>query len=170
MGKQNYRDLVVWQRAIDLVPDVYSLLKKFPKEETFALSGQIRRAVVSVPANIAEGQSREHKKEFFHHLAIAKGSLAELDTLFIVAERLGYLTQKELSVLQEQIVTIRRPLSGLAKSIALANRPPRTQNPERRRGSTARRSGGRTPSKTEERHTRTVRASPSTASMRGSEA
>ena len=132
MGKQNYRDLVVWQRAIDLVPDVYSLLKKFPKEEMFALSGQIRRAVVSVPANTAEGQAREHRKEFFHHLAIAKGSLAELDTLFIVAERLGYLTQKELFVLQEQIVTIRRPLSGLAKSVALASRAPRTQNPEPR--------------------------------------
>ena len=86
--KNNYRDLVVWQRAIDLVPEVYQLVKKLPKEETYALGDQLRRAVVSIPANAAEGQARQHHKEFLQHLSIAKGSLAELHTLLTVAQKL----------------------------------------------------------------------------------
>ena len=76
--KADYTELVVWQRAMALVPDVYTLLKAFPQEETYALADQIRRAVVSIPANIAEGQARQHRKEFIQHLSIAKGRLAEL--------------------------------------------------------------------------------------------
>jgi len=118
MDKSSYRDLIVWQKAIDLVPSVYVTLRSFPVEENFALSQQIRRAVVSVSANIAEGQARSHRKEFVQHLAIAKGSLAELDTLLIVAERLGYVTEDELSGLEDRIADIRRPLAALMKSVA----------------------------------------------------
>lgn len=112
-GARSYRDLVVWQRAMELVPTVYELLKGFPKEETYALADHVRRAVVSIPANLAEGQARQHPKEFLQHLAIAKGSLAELSTLLVVAERLGYVTATQLEAVEEDLASIGRPLSGL---------------------------------------------------------
>ncbi len=113
MQKKNYKQLVVWKRAMDLVPEVYALLKAFPKEETYALADQIRRAVVSIPANIAEGQARQHNKEFLQHLAIAKGSLAELHTLLIIAGRLGYISRTTLDRIEQELNQIARPLSGL---------------------------------------------------------
>jgi four helix bundle protein len=109
----NYRDLRIWQQAINLAPAVYELLKKFPKEENYALAGQIRRAAVSVPANIAEGQARQHTKEFLQHLCIAKGSIAELDTLLIVAEKLGYLKRQDLEEVEAKMIDLRMPLQGL---------------------------------------------------------
>lgn len=115
--KADYRELVVWQRAIDLVPTVYSLLRAFPKEETYALADQVRRAVVSIPANIAEGQARQHRKEFLQHLSIAKGSLAELHTLLIVAQRLGYLSGDRLQKLEMALQQVGRPLAGLMNSL-----------------------------------------------------
>ena len=111
--KSGYRDLVVWQRAVDLVPKVYERLRSFPKHETYALADQIRRAVVSIPANIAEGQARRSKKEFLQHLSIAKGSLAELQTLLIVAEKLGYLTPAQLVEVEQDLTQVGRPLAGL---------------------------------------------------------
>jgi four helix bundle protein len=128
---RTYHDLVVWQRAVDLVPSVYVLLKAFPPEENFALAAQIRRAVVSIPANIAEGQEREHKKEFAHHLAFAKGSLAELETLLIIAEKLHYITEDQLLSTRTAIAEIRRPLKGLLKAISTTRNPePGTRNRE----------------------------------------
>lgn len=117
MEKKSYKQLVVWQRAIDLVPKIYVLLKGFPKEETYALADQIRRSVVSIPANIAEGQARQHKKEFLQHLAIAKGSLAELHTLLIIAERLSYVSQATLVRMEHELGEIARPLSGLVQNL-----------------------------------------------------
>lgn len=111
--KQNFKDLVVWQRAMDLVPVVYQVVQSLPKEETYALGSQIRRAMISVPANIAEGQARQHPKEFLQHLAIAKGSLAELLTLLIVCQRLNYIQEPTLKDLEHQISLIARPLHGL---------------------------------------------------------
>jgi four helix bundle protein len=93
---QNYRDLRVWQQAIELIPEVYRLIEQFPKEEKYALSDQIRRAVISIAANIAEGQARPHTKEFVQHLSIAKGSLAELDTLLVAAVKLKYLHEQDV--------------------------------------------------------------------------
>lgn len=113
MVSKSYEDLVVWQRAIDLVPRVYELLKSFPKHETYALADQIRRAVVSIPANIAEGQARRSKKEFLQHLSIARGSLAELHTLLVVAQRLAYLTAPQLQEIAQDLVLIGKPLAGL---------------------------------------------------------
>lgn len=112
MGRSN-RDLVVWQRAIDLVPTVYEVAKALPREELYALGSQIRRAVVSIPANIAEGQARQHPKEFLQHLSIAKGSLAELQTLLIVAQRLSYISIARLETLDEELAKVGRPLAGL---------------------------------------------------------
>ena len=99
---RTYRDLRVWQEAMALVPKVYEAAKNLPIEERFDLGSQIRRAVVSVPANIAEGQARQHSKEFLQCLFIARGSLAELVTLLIMAQRLGYLDEKTLNELEEE--------------------------------------------------------------------
>src|ERR1035438_9087323 len=105
-----YRDLKAWQHAIDLAPEVYKLVRRLPKEENFALSNQIRRAVVSIAANIAEGQSRQHKKEFIQFLFIAKGSLAELETLLIFAEKLSYLQPADLEQIEPRIRELRMTL------------------------------------------------------------
>ena len=111
--KADYTELVVWQRAMALVPDVYTLLKAFPQEETYALADQIRRAVVSIPANIAEGQARQHRKEFIQHLSIAKGRLAELHTPLMIAQRLRYLSGDRLREIKAALETVGRPLAGL---------------------------------------------------------
>jgi four helix bundle protein len=114
---KGYRDLRVWQQAVELVPKVYELLKAFPKHETYGLADQIRRAAVSVPANIAEAQARHSPKEFLHGLYIARGSLAELETLLIVASRLGYIGQDSLSLLEAAITEVRMPLQGLVNNL-----------------------------------------------------
>lgn len=110
---KDYRDLKVWQRAMDLVPVAYRLARSLPRHEQFSLADQIRRSAVSVPANVAEGQARTHTREFLQHLSIARGSLAELHTLMLVAERLQYLTRAELDTIEQVIVDVRMPLSGL---------------------------------------------------------
>ncbi len=95
MEIQNYRDLLVWQRAMDLVVEVYRLVKLLPKEEQYALADQMRRAVVSIPSNIAEGQARKGKKEFLNFISISQGSRAELQTQLLICEKLDYLTREE---------------------------------------------------------------------------
>jgi four helix bundle protein len=110
---RGYRELIAWQKAMDLAPQVYRLVRKLPREELYGLSDQIRRAVVSVPANIAEGQARRQPTEFAHFLSIARGSLAELDTLLLLAQRLGYLTDEDLEAMAPRIVEVRRLLQGL---------------------------------------------------------
>ena len=114
---RGYKDLIVWQKAMALVPPVYQLVQKLPKHENYALSDQIRRAVISVPANIAEGQARQHKPEFAQHLAIARGSLAELDTLLLTAINLDYLSAADLEPIQAMLIEIRRLLQGLIQSL-----------------------------------------------------
>jgi len=114
---KDYRDLKVWQQAMTLVSVAYRLVQRLPKQEQFALADQIRRAVVSVPANIAEEQARQHTREFLQHLAIARGSLAELHTLFLVAERLQYLEREDLERFETAVLDVRMPLSGLIKRL-----------------------------------------------------
>ena len=97
MNVQKYRDLIVWQKAMKLVKEVYSLAKKLPKEELYALSDQIRRAVVSIPSNIAEGQERNSTKEFIQFLSIAKGSKAEVETQLLICVEIGYLTENDIN-------------------------------------------------------------------------
>ena len=114
---KGYRDLIAWRKAMDLVELVYLQVRRLPLEERYELSSQIRRAVISVPANIAEGQARQHPREFLQFLSIARGSLAEVDTLLFAAQRLGYLTMEELAPVDEQVVELRRILQGLMQSI-----------------------------------------------------
>lgn len=96
MPWQNYKQLKIWQDSIDLVEDVYKLIGLLPDEEKYALASQMRRAVVSVPSNIAEGNSRYSERDFKRFLEIAKGSLYELNTQLIICERLNYLTSEQV--------------------------------------------------------------------------
>jgi four helix bundle protein len=94
-GRKGHRDLIAWQKAMDLVTDIYRITKDFPREEMFGLTRQIRRAAVSVPSNLAEGHGRTSRKEFHPFVANARGSLVEVETQIEIAQRLGYLSQKE---------------------------------------------------------------------------
>lgn len=87
MGIQSYSELTVWQKSMDMVCVIYSIVKKLPKEELFALSDQIRRAAVSIPSNIAEGQARNSTKEFIQFITIANGSKAELETQLLLCKK-----------------------------------------------------------------------------------
>jgi len=117
MAGKSYKDLLVWQKAMNLVTNVYNLIKTFPKEEIYGLSGQLRRAIVSVPSNIAEGQGRDSVKEFIHYLSISYGSLMEVETQLQIAANLGYLKQVEVDKLLEQTAEVGRLLNGLSRSL-----------------------------------------------------
>lgn len=95
MSINRCEDLIVWQKAMDLTEEIYRLVKFLPREETYALSDQMRRAVISIPSNIAEGQGRNSNKEFTNFLSIARGSLAELKTQLQICLRLKYLSESE---------------------------------------------------------------------------
>lgn len=114
---RNYRELVVWQEGIQLAKDVYKLTEKFPRQETYALADQIRRAVVSVPSNIAEGQARKAPGDFSRFLHISLGSLAEVDTPLILAQEFGYLNKEDLHTMDEQIQRLRKKLYALINSL-----------------------------------------------------
>ncbi len=113
-----YSDLVVWQKAMDLVTDIYRLTATFPNEEKFGLSSQARRAAVSIPSNIAEGHGRKASGAYLNHISIALGSLMELETQVQIALRLGFLSQDETSSLLTRTDEIGKMLSGLKKSIS----------------------------------------------------
>lgn len=103
-----YRELEIWKRAIDLTVDVYALSKHFPEDERFGLTSQIKRAAVSVPSNIAEGAGRNSDKEFNQFLGISTGSIFEVETQLIIAERLNFLTSDQTEkVLQKSDELVR---------------------------------------------------------------
>ena len=95
MRAKSYKDFIVWQKAIDLSVEVYKLVKFLPKTETYSLSDQMRRAVISIPSNIAEGQGRNSAKEFVNFLSIARGSQKELETQLYICTKLEYFTEEE---------------------------------------------------------------------------
>ena len=117
MTVQHYRELKVWQVAMNLAEQCYVATKNFPKEELFGLTSQIRRAAASVPANIAEGQGRQHTKEFLNHLSIARGSLMEVETHLLLSQRVGLLKQTTLDPLLTMSDEISRLLSGLRRAL-----------------------------------------------------
>lgn len=90
-----YRDLIVWQKSMDLVDEIYKIIKLLPQEERFALSDQMRRSAISVPSNIAEGYERKSKKEYLQFLSIAKSSRAELETQLYICIRQNYITHSQ---------------------------------------------------------------------------
>jgi four helix bundle protein len=111
-----YRDLKVWQAAMEMVRDVYRLTREFPREETYGLTIQLRRAAVSIPSNIAEGKGRSSDKELLHFLSNAKGSLFEVETQVMIAGSLGYLTHSQGEGLLSQTAQLGRLLNGLMKA------------------------------------------------------
>ncbi|MCX5814189.1 MAG: four helix bundle protein [Proteobacteria bacterium] len=112
-----HRRLDVWNKSIDFVINVYEMTKSFPKSEEFILTGQLRRAVVSITSNIAEGAGRQTKKEFIQFLHMAQGSASEVDTQLEIAYRLGYLTDAEKSNLENNLENISKMITGLQKSL-----------------------------------------------------
>ncbi|MEH6679609.1 MAG: four helix bundle protein [Sediminicola sp.] len=115
MEIKSHKDLKVWQEAMNLVVDIYSLTSLFPNSEQYGLSTQMRRCSVSIPSNIAEGAGRRGSKELCKFLYISQGSLAELETQIEIASRLGYISEK--SEIREKIIYIRRMLTKLIKSL-----------------------------------------------------
>lgn len=113
MTRQPHEDLVAWQKAMDLVVTVYEVTKRFPADERFALTDQVRRAVVSIPSNIAEGHGREAERTHLQFCLIAHGSLREVETQIRIAQRLGYIDEARLTVLLQLCDDTGRPLSGL---------------------------------------------------------
>jgi len=113
----HYKDLVVWQKAMDLVNAVYDATDDFPKREVYSLTDQIRRAAVSVPTNIAEGQAHYNPREFLHFLRHSRGSLAELETQILIAERRKYLSGSSAQNLLKCTNEVGRILSGLINSL-----------------------------------------------------
>jgi four helix bundle protein len=114
---RSYRDLLVWQRAMDLVVSSYRLAKRLPHDELYGLTSQIRRAAASVPANIAEGQGRRSTGQFLQFLGVANGSLLELETHLLVAERLGLLQSKDLESTFQLSRDVGRMLAGLTRRL-----------------------------------------------------
>ena len=115
---KGFRELRVWQSAMDLVERVYKHTQRFPKEELYGLTSQVRRAVVSIPSNIAEGHTREHLKEYLHHLSMAQASLAEVETQFEIATRLNYATGEELKQVLLETNSLGRQLYALRNSLS----------------------------------------------------
>jgi four helix bundle protein len=113
---QGYRDLMVWQKSMDLVLDIYRITGGFPKNELYGLVSQMQRAAVSIPSNIAEGHGLKQTQAYLRHLAIAGGSLAELETQLEIATRLGYLAERDKE-LNQQANEVGRMLAGLRRSL-----------------------------------------------------
>ena len=117
MPVQHYQQLIAWQKAIDLVAAIYEATARFPKEELYGLTSQMRRAAVSIPSNIAEGQGRASRGEFQHFLGIAKGSLFELETQVVIAVRLHVMHDPDGQSLQYRISEVGRIVNGLVASL-----------------------------------------------------
>ena len=114
---KSFRDLRVWHEAMDLVEDVYHLTKAFPKHEAYGLTSQMQRAAISTPANIAEGHTREHHKEYLHHLSMAQASLAELQTLLEIGARLRYCAPEQLKQILGRSASLSRQLYALRNAL-----------------------------------------------------
>lgn len=128
-GVRSFRDLIVWQKSVDLAVDLYSATRGFPSSERFGLTSQIQRAGVSIPSNIAEGHTKDGPGNFLSHLSHARGSLAELDTQLIIANRVGFLSMSTFRALASRTDEIARMLHGLTESVAARrnSRGPRGQ-------------------------------------------
>jgi|SRR5581483_4769150 len=112
---RGHRDLIVWQKAMTLVTDIYRVTRDFPKDELYGLSSQLRRAAVSIPSNLAEGHGRTSRKEFHHFIGNARGSLTEVETQLEIAQNLGFLEEPCAAQLLSKASEVARMLNGLRK-------------------------------------------------------
>jgi four helix bundle protein len=118
MNVRSYRDLKVWQLAMQLTERVYRMTDSFPAREIYGLTSQVRRAAVSVPSNIAEGHARDSTKEYLRFLSVAQGSLAELETQVELSKRLGFAKETDITDVLNNSAEIGRMLAGLRKSLS----------------------------------------------------
>ena len=114
---RDYRDLIVWQKGIVLAKKVFELTRRIPSEERFGLISQMRRAAVSVPSNVAEGQARRTTGEFINSLSHAEGSLAELDTQLVLSNEFNYCTLEQVKEMHAAIFELRRMLNALRRTL-----------------------------------------------------
>lgn len=114
---QTYKDVGAWQKSMDLVAEVYKLVKLLPKEETYALSDQMRRAVVSIPSNISEGYGRNSTREYIQFLSIARGSCFELETQLQACVRIKYLTEEQIKISSDLLAEIIRMMLSIISSL-----------------------------------------------------
>jgi four helix bundle protein len=121
--RQGYQDLVAWQKGRELVLAVYGASKEWPREELYGLTSQVRRAAVAIPSNLAEGHGRSGRREFAHHASIAYGSLCELETQLMIADRLGYGNCIATEHMMSLIADVRRLTRGLMQSLEVSTSP-----------------------------------------------
>ncbi|WP_297333858.1 four helix bundle protein [Flavobacterium sp.] len=119
-GVQSYKDLLVWQKGIQLVKLVYTVLQDFPKDEVFGLQSQMKRAAVSIPSNIAEGWGRSSKPNYIQFLRIARGSLFELETQLIIARELGFVGEVRYNELINLITEESKMLNAFIRTLSIA--------------------------------------------------
>ncbi len=117
MSVKTYKDLLVWQKAMDLTVEIYRLVKFLPREETYALSDQMRRAVVSIPSNIAEGHGRFSTREYIHFLTIARGSQTELETQLQICLRVNYFSEMQVELALSLCDELNKMLNALITSM-----------------------------------------------------
>jgi four helix bundle protein len=112
---QGFKGLAAWQKSMDLVETVYRITRSWPQDERFGLTNQVRRAAVSVPSNIAEGHGRSSNVEFLRFVTIAFGSLSEVETQMLIADRLGYLSPQDSASIRDQCEAVYQVTQGLAR-------------------------------------------------------
>jgi four helix bundle protein len=117
MSVKDYRELIVWQKAMDLVESIYRVTGEFPREEVYGLTSQIRRAAISIPSNIAEGNGRNTTRDYVHFLGMAYGSVKEVETQILIAERLRYVNASRGDELVNVTGEVARLISGLMNSL-----------------------------------------------------
>ncbi|MDY0931883.1 four helix bundle protein [Chryseobacterium sp. CFBP8996] len=113
----NFKELLVWQKSINFVTEIYELTNDFPKNEMYGLTSQIRRASISIPSNIAEGNSRRSVADYLQFLKIERGSCAEVETQLIIAQNLKFLSEEHYLKLNRDIIEISKMLNGLINSL-----------------------------------------------------
>ena len=114
---KSFKDLRIWQKGIEIVKDIYMMTKKFPKEELYGLTSQMRRSAISIPSNIAEGFKRYHNKEYKQFLYITLGSSAELETQLIISEELKYINRKEMERICEKLDHLSKMITVLISKL-----------------------------------------------------
>ena len=123
----NFKELIVWQKSVSFVTEIYKMTERFRKNKIFGLISQLRRAAVSVPSNISEGHSRRSSLDYLQFLKISRGSLAEVETQLLISKNLGYISVEIYENFDEKITRISKMLNALITSISKPN--PQTQNP-----------------------------------------
>ena len=115
---KSHKDLLVWQKSIELAIKIHKLTENFPRSELFGITSQMRRAAISIPANIAEGSARGYRKEYLHFVSIAFGSVTELETHALIAEKLNFIKGEQLQDVQKLIEEIAKMVNALSKALS----------------------------------------------------